>query len=662
MDCHPVRVWKIVYPPTTFNREEKFFDLQIHMEPNMQVVDDAPLLPYRNVSKRRTDCNPPEPVPVERRHCSVCQKVFGSMKSMFRNMDCHPVRVWKIVYPPTSFNREENFFDLLIHMEPNMQVVDDAPLLPDLNVSKRRTDDLCNPPEPVPVEQRRCSVCQKVSYSVKSMFGNMNCHPVRVWKIVYPPTTFNREEKFFDLQIHMELNMQVVDDAPLMPDLNVSKRRTDIHMEPNMQVADDAPLLPDLNVSKRRTDDLCNPPEPVPVEQRRCSVCQKVSYSVKSMFGNMNCHPVRVWKIVYPPTTFNKEEKFFDLQIHMEPNMQVADDAPLRPDLNVSKRRTDDLCNPPEPVPVEQRRCSVCQKVSYSVKSMFGNMNCHPVRVWKIVYPPTTFNKEEKFFDLQIHMEPNMQVADDAPLLRDLNVSKRRTDIHMEPNMQVADDAPLLPDLNVSKRRMDDECNPPEPVPVERRRCSVCQKVYDLVKSMFGNMNCHPVRVWKIVYPPTTFNKEEKFFDLQIHMEPNMQVADDAPLLPDLNVSKRRTDDLCNPPEPVPVEQRRCSVCQKVYDLVKSMFGNMNCHPVRVWKIVYPPTTFNREEKFFDLQIHMEPNMQVADDAPLLPDLNVSKRRMDIHMEPNMQVADDAPLLPDLNVSKRRTDLLRLTP
>ena len=75
------------------------------------------------------------------------------------------------------------------------------------------------------------------------------------------------------------------------------------------------------------------------------------------------------------------------------------------------------------------------------------------------------------------------------------------------------------------------------------------------------------------------------------------------------------------------VEQRRCSVCQKVFGSIKSMFGHINCHPVRGWKIVYPPPTFNREEKFAELQAHMEPNMQVTDDAPLLPDLNVSKRR-----------------------------------
>ncbi|KAK4369335.1 hypothetical protein RND71_013127 [Anisodus tanguticus] len=35
---------------------------------------------------------------------------------------------------------------------------------------------------------------------------------------------------------------------------------------------------------------------------------------------------------------------------------------------------------------------------------------------------------------------------------------------------------------------------------------------------------------------------EEKFAELQAHMEPNMQVTDDAPLFPDLNVSKRRTE------------------------------------------------------------------------------------------------------------------------
>ncbi|KAK4380177.1 hypothetical protein RND71_002039 [Anisodus tanguticus] len=59
---------------------------------------------------------------------------------------------------------------------------------------------------------------------------------------------------------------------------------------------------------------------------------------------------------------------------------------------------------------------------------------------------------------------------------------------------------------------------------------------------MFGHINCHPVRGWKIVYPPPTFDREEKFAELQAHMEPNMQVTDDAPLLPDLNVSKRRTE------------------------------------------------------------------------------------------------------------------------
>ncbi|KAK4380176.1 hypothetical protein RND71_002038 [Anisodus tanguticus] len=507
--------------------EEKFADLRAHMEPNMQVPNDAPLLPDRNVSKRRTE-----------------EKFVDLQAHMEPNMQV-PNDAPLLPDLNVSKRRTE------AHMEPNMQVTDDAPLLPDLNVSKRRTEDHCNPPELVAVEQRRGSVCQKVFDSVKSMFGHINCHPVRGWKIVYHPPTFNREEKFAQLRAHMEPNMQVTDDAPLLPDLNVSKRRTreekfaqfQAHMEPNMQVTDDAPLLPDLNVSKIRTEDHCNPPELVAVEQRRCSVCQKVFDSVKSMFGHINCHPVRGWKIVYPPPTFNREEKFAELQAHMEPNMQVTDDAPLLPDLNVSKRRTEDHCNPPELVAVEQRRCSVCQKVFDSVKSMFGHINCHPVRGWKIVYPPPTFNREEKFAELQAHMEPNMQVTDDAPLLPDLNVSKRRTErnirtIATHPNLwrwskdvvreekfvelrriwnQTCkfDDAPLLPDLNVSKRRTEDHCNPPEHVAVEQRRGSVCQKVFDSVKSMFGHINCHPVRGWKIVYPPPTINGEEKFVELR---------------------------------------------------------------------------------------------------------------------------------------------------
>ncbi|KAJ8544756.1 hypothetical protein K7X08_017339 [Anisodus acutangulus] len=84
-------------------------------------------------------------------------------------------------------------------------------------------------------------------------------------------------------------------------------------------------------------------------------------------------------------------------------------------------------------------------------------------------------------------------------------------------------------------------------------------------------------------------------------------------------------------PEPVavPVEQRRCSVCQRVFGTVKGLFGHMNCHPDRGWKGVYPPPTFNREEEFADLQAQMKPNTEVADVVPvppvLLPDLNISE-------------------------------------
>ncbi|KAK4356180.1 hypothetical protein RND71_025151 [Anisodus tanguticus] len=72
-------------------------------------------------------------------------------------------------------------------------------------------------------------------------------------------------------------------------------------------------------------------------------------------------------------------------------------------------------------------------------------------------------------------------------------------------------------------------------------------------------------------------------------------------------------------PKPVSVEQRRCSVCQKVFDSVKALFGHMNCHPDREWKGVYPSPTFNRED-FADLRAQIEPNMEVVDVDPVPPE------------------------------------------
>ncbi|KAJ8550151.1 hypothetical protein K7X08_033858 [Anisodus acutangulus] len=80
------------------------------------------------------------------------------------------------------------------------------------------------------------------------------------------------------------------------------------------------------------------------------------------------------------------------------------------------------------------------------------------------------------------------------------------------------------------------------------------------------------------------------------------------------------------PADSIPVEKRRCLVCQRVFDSVKALFGHMNCHSDRRWKGVYPPPTFNREEEFADLLVKMEPTTEVGDDAPVLPHLNVSER------------------------------------
>ncbi|KAK4380179.1 hypothetical protein RND71_002041 [Anisodus tanguticus] len=356
------------------NPDEKFADLQAHMEPNMQVANDAPLLPDLNASKRRTE-----------------DKFADLQAHMEPNMQVTDDAPLLPDLNDSKRRTEEKFVDLRAHMEPNMQVANDAPFLPDLNVSKRRTERNMRTiatHRTVAVEQRRCSVCQKVFDSVKYMSGHINCHPVRGCKIVYPPPTFNMKDKFADLQAHMEPNMQVTDDAPLLPDLNVSKRRTEekfadlqAHMEPNMQVANDAPLLPDLNVSKRRTE------EKFADLQAHMEPNMQVANDAP-LLPDLNASKRRT------------EEKFADLQAHMEPNMQVANDAPLLPDLNVSKRRTERNMRTiatHRTVAVEQRRCSVCQKVFDSVKYMYGHINCHPVRGCKIVYPPPTFNMKEKF-------------------------------------------------------------------------------------------------------------------------------------------------------------------------------------------------------------------------------------------------------------------------
>lgn len=51
----------------------------------------------------------------------------------------------------------------------------------------------------------------------------MNYHPDRGWKGVCTPPIFNREEEFSDLQAQRESNTELVDDAPLLLDLNDSE-------------------------------------------------------------------------------------------------------------------------------------------------------------------------------------------------------------------------------------------------------------------------------------------------------------------------------------------------------------------------------------------------------------------------------------------------------
>ncbi|XP_060194754.1 uncharacterized protein LOC132623956 [Lycium barbarum] len=102
------------------------------------------------------------------------------------------------------------------------------------------------------------------------------------------------------------------------------------------------------------------------------------------------------------------------------------------------------------------------------------------------------------------------------------------------------------------------------------------------------------------------------------------------------------------PPDAVPVEQRRCSVCEKEFGSVKALFGHMNSHPNRGWKGAYPPPTFNREEEFadFDLQVPIEPNVEVADEPErpneVLPDLNAPG--------PAPEPGEEQYKLPDLNL------------
>ncbi|MCD9560833.1 hypothetical protein HAX54_019639 [Datura stramonium] len=89
----------------------------------------------------------------------------------------------------------------------------------------------------------------------------------------------------------------------------------------------------------------------------------------------------------------------------------------------------------------------------------------------------------------------------------------------------------------------------PDEVTLEKRKCSVCGKVFATVKALFGHMNCHPDRGWKGAYPPPVFNREEEFGNIQAAVE----AAERRNVIPDLNQAEPAEPEPAEPePEPEP--------------------------------------------------------------------------------------------------------------
>ncbi|GMH27776.1 hypothetical protein Nepgr_029619 [Nepenthes gracilis] len=110
------------------------------------------------------------------------------------------------------------------------------------------------------------------------------------------------------------------------------------------------------------------------------------------------------------------------------------------------------------------------------------------------------------------------------------------------------------------------------------RRCSICDKRFNSGKALGGHMRIHvPYRKFK----------EDRYFLEKIQKRPRkreFKIQNHRnPKLKKLVASSNDLNDLMQNGKPT------CSLCNKSFPSMKSLFGHMRCHPEREWRGMLPP-------------------------------------------------------------------------